>query len=116
MRRSKKAFAAVCAAITAALLNIRAFAAEQTSGGGGRLEGSTAITGTKNMLNDISNALLIIAPIVGVVCVTYFAIRHGAADEMDQKKWKQRIIVAVVSVIVAVLASALISTLVGYYQ
>ena len=46
----------------------------------------------------------------------YFAVRHGAAEEMDQKKWKQRMIVAAVSVVVAVVASALINVLVGYYQ
>ena len=49
-------------------------------------------------------------------CMIYFAVRHGAADEMDQKKWKQRIVVAVVSIVVAVVASALIKVLVSYYQ
>lgn len=108
MKTLKKIVAVIYAAVTMAALNISAFA----SG----LEQSAAVTGTKKLLNDVSNVLLVVAPIAGVVCVTYFAIRHGAADEMDQKKWKQRIVVAVVSVIVAVLASALITTLVGYYQ
>jgi hypothetical protein len=35
---------------------------------------------------------------------------------MDQKKWKQRIIVAAVSIVVAVVASALINVLVSYYK
>ena len=67
-------------------------------------------------LDDLSNVLLVVAPIAGTACVIYFAVRHGAADEMDQKKWKQRIVVAVVSIVVAVVASALIKVLVSYYQ
>ncbi len=103
--------AAIIAAITTAATTLCAFAEE-----GGGIASSTAVTGTKNLLNDISNALLIIAPIIGTVCIIYFAVRHGAADEMDQKKWKQRIVVAAVSIIVAVIASALINVLIGYYQ
>ena len=82
----------------------------------GGLESSKAVTGTTALLNDLSNIMLVVAPIAGTVCIVYFAIRHGAADEMDQKKWKQRIIVAAVSIIVAVVASALINALIGYYQ
>lgn len=67
-------------------------------------------------VDDLSNVLLVVAPIAGTACVIYFAVRHGAADEMDQKKWKQRIVVAVVSIVVAVVASALIKVLVSYYQ
>lgn len=83
---------------------------------GGELASSKAVTGTKALLNDLSNVLLVVAPIAGTACVIYFAVRHGAADEMDQKKWKQRIIVAVVSIVIAVVASALIKVLVSYYQ
>ncbi|MGN0679257.1 MAG: Mbov_0395 family pilin-like conjugal transfer protein [Oscillospiraceae bacterium] len=115
MNKLRKIVTAMTTAILAAGLNLSAYAEAATSGGGG-LSGSVAVTGTMKLLNDASNALLIIAPIAGVVCIIFFSIRHAAADEMDQKKWKQRIVVAAVSVIVAVLASAIISTLVGYYQ
>lgn len=101
-------FAAACGIIT----TLPASAAS----GSGNLSSSIAVTGTQNLLADLSNILLIIAPIVGTACIVYFAIRHGAADEMDQKKWKQRIIVAAVSIVVAVVASALINVLVSYYQ
>lgn len=114
--RLRKTIAAISAAITLAMLNVITFAEAATSGGGGGLAGSVAITGTTKLLNDMSNALIVIAPIVGVVCIMYFSIRHGAADEMDQKKWKQRIAVAAISTIVAVLASAVVSTLIGYYK
>lgn len=83
---------------------------------GGELASSKAVTGTKALLGDLSSILLVVAPLVGTACIIYFAVRHGAADEMDQKKWKQRIIVAAVSIVVAVVASALINVLVSYYQ
>ena len=38
------------------------------------------------------------------------------ADEMDQKKWNNRIVVAVVSCIGAVLGSATLTLILGYYQ
>ncbi len=115
MRKIKNAFTAFSAALTLAILNISAFAAAPGATGGA-LSGSKAVTGTTKLLNDLSNVLLIVAPLVGVVCIIYFAVRHAAADEMDQKKWKQRITVAIVSVVVAILASSLISVLLGYYQ
>jgi len=97
----------IMAMATSAMLAITANAE------GGDLASSKAVTGTKALLDDLSNVLLVVA---GTACVIYFAVRHGAADEMDQKKWKQRIVVAVVSIVVAVVASALIKVLVSYYQ
>ena len=46
----------------------------------------------------------------------YFCIRRSAADEMDQKKWNNRIAVAVVSCVGAVLGSATLNVIIGYYQ
>ena len=108
MKKLKNTAAALTAAVTSAVISVAANAE-------GGLAASKAVTGTKALLNDISNILLVVAPLVGTACV-YFAVRHGAAEEMDQKKWKQRMIVAAVSVVVAVVASALINVLVGYYQ
>ena len=48
--------------------------------------------------------------------IIYFCIRRGMADEMDQKKWNNRIVVAVVSCIGAVLGSATLNLILGYYQ
>mgnify|MGYP000009353660 FL=1 len=109
MKKLKKTAAALTAAVTSAVISVAANAE-------GGLAASKAVTGTKALLNDISNILLVVAPLVGTACIVYFAVRHGAAEEMDQKKWKQRMIVAAVSVVVAVVASALINVLVGYYQ
>ena len=71
--------------------------------------------GTKNLLTDIGKYLLIIAPIAGTVVGVYFFIRRGAADEMDQKKWNDRIKTTIISTIGAVLVSALIILIASYY-
>ncbi len=79
---------------------------------------STLFKGIQKLLNDLSSALLIIAPIVGTVLVVYFLIRKGAAasDEHDQKRWDNAIKTAIISVIGVVTASVLINVLVGYFQ
>ena len=56
------------------------------------------------------------APVVSGLLIIYFCIRRGMADEMDQKKWNNRIVVAVVSCIGAVLGSATLTLILGYYQ
>ena len=53
---------------------------------------------------------------VSGLLIIYFCIRRGMADEMDQKKWNNRIVVAVVSCIGAVLGSATLTLILGYYQ
>ena len=77
---------------------------------------STLVQGSQNLINDITSWLMILAPVVTVLLVIYFCIRRAAADEIDQKKWNNRIMVAVVSCIGAVLASALINIIMGYFQ
>jgi len=113
MQKLKKVVATVSAAITSTMLTVGAYAAQPTTGG--ELASSKAYTGTQSLLNDLSGILLVAAPIVGTACIIYFAIRRSAADEMDQKKWNQRIIIAIVSIIIAVVASSLISVITSYY-
>lgn len=110
MKILKKLASAITAMASSASIAVAANAE------GGDLASSKAVTGTKALLGDLSSILLVVAPLIGTACIIYFAVRHGAADEMDQKKWKQRIIVAAVSIVVAVVASALINVLVSYYQ
>jgi len=59
---------------------------------------------------------MILAPIVGVVLIIYFFIRRSAADEMDKKKWNNRITTAIISVIGAVLTAATLNLIIGYYS
>lgn len=80
------------------------------------ITGSTLFTGTEKLINDVTNWLLIIAPVAAGLLIIYFCIRRSAADEMDQKKWNNRIIVAVVSCVGAVIGSATLNILIGYYK
>ena len=65
---------------------------------------------------DVTTWLMVLAPVVAGLLIIYFCIRRGMADEMDQKKWNNRIVVAVVSCIGAVLGSATLNLILGYYQ
>jgi ABC-type molybdate transport system permease subunit len=77
---------------------------------------SVLATGTKALVSDLTTWLMILAPTVTVLLVVYYLIRKSASDEMDSKKWNSRITVALISCIGAVLASAIVSLLIGYYQ
>ena len=77
---------------------------------------SVLATGTKKLVADLTTWLMILAPTVTVLFVVYYLIRKSASDEMDAKKWNSRITVALISCIGAVLASAIVSLLIGYYQ
>ena len=80
------------------------------------ITGSKLYTGTRRLIADVTNALLVLAPVAAGLLIIYFCIRRSAADEMDQKKWNNRIIVAVVSCIGAVIGSATLNIIIGYYQ
>ena len=77
---------------------------------------SQIVKGTENLINDVTTWLMILAPVVAGLLIIYFCIRRSAADEVDQKKWNNRIVVAVVSCIGAVLGSATLSLILGYYK
>lgn len=76
---------------------------------------SVFATGTKNLIKDIGTYMLILAPISGGVLGVYFFIRRQAADEMDQKKWNDRIKVTIISTLGAVLVSTAIVLIASYY-
>lgn len=76
---------------------------------------SVFATGTQKLFKDIGTWLLILAPISGGVLGVYFFIRRQAADEMDQKKWNDRIKVTILSTLGAVLVSTAIVLIASYY-
>ncbi len=84
--------------------------------GATKIEGSKLATGTQKLIADATTWLMVLAPVVAGLLIIYFCIRRSAADEMDQKKWNSRIIAAIVSCIGAVLGSATLGVIVGYYQ
>ena len=79
------------------------------------VQDSQIVKGTEELIKDLTTWLMILDPIVGVLLIIYFFIRRSAADEMDQKKWNNRITTVIVSVIGAVLASATLSLVISYY-
>ena len=105
----KKLYALLMSLAISTVTAVNAFAA-------GNIADSVAVTGTKKLIDDVTTAALVIAPVIGVVLIVYFCIRRSAADEMDQKKWNNRIATAVVSIIGAVLATSLLNVVVSYYS
>lgn len=82
----------------------------------GDIGNSQIAKGTEKLIQDATTWLMILAPVVAGLLIIYFCIRRSAADEMDQKKWNNRIVVAIVSCIGAVLGSATLNIIIGYYQ
>ena len=77
---------------------------------------SKIVTGTEKLIGDVTTWLMILAPVVAGLLIIYFCIRRSAADEMDTKKWNERITVAVVSCIGAIIGSATLNLIIGYYK
>ena len=106
---SKKLSVAVCVTYIAIMTATPVFAATSVSD-------SKIAKGTEKLIQDVTTWLMVLAPVVAGLLIIYFCIRRSAADEMDQKKWNNRIVVAIVSCIGAVLGSATLNLLIGYYQ
>lgn len=104
----KKACAAVKTLMVAAMTAVPAPAAG--------VNDSNIVKGTEKLIGDVTTWLMILAPVVAGMLIIYFCIRRSAADEMDQKKWNNRIVVAVVSCIGAVLGAATLNLILGYYR
>ncbi|WP_233277394.1 Mbov_0395 family pilin-like conjugal transfer protein [Paenibacillus durus] len=80
------------------------------------IKDSKLASGTEKLIGDVTTWLMILAPVMSGLLIIYFCIRRSAADEMDTKKWNNRIIVAIVSCIGAVLGSATLNIIIGYYK
>lgn len=86
------------------------------TGSGDGINSTALVKGTQKLINDLTNWLLVIAPILTILLVGYYLMRKSAADEMDGKRWDSRVKIAIVCCIGVVVASGLINVLVGYYQ
>lgn len=80
------------------------------------IQDSQIAKGTEKLIQDATSWLMILAPVAAGLLIIYFCVRRSAADEMDQKKWNNRIVAAVVSCIGAVLGSATLNIVIGYYR
>lgn len=82
----------------------------------GGVNDSQIVKGTEKLIGDVTTWLMVLAPVVAGLLIIYFCIRRSAADEMDTKKWNNRIVVAIVSCIGAILGSATLNLIIGYYK
>jgi ABC-type molybdate transport system permease subunit len=103
----------VSAGLLTAFLMIQNSTAVYAAGG---ISDSQIAKGTEKLIQDATTWLMVLAPVVAGLLIIYFCIRRSAADEMDQKKWNNRIVVAIVSCIGAVLGSATLNIIIGYYK
>ncbi|MDL2225560.1 hypothetical protein LJC20_05120 [Eubacteriales bacterium OttesenSCG-928-M02] len=72
--------------------------------------------GIKNLINDVVRWLQILAPVLGGVLLIYFFIRKAAADEMDAKKYNQRISTTLICVVAVEVTTVVVNLIVGYFQ
>lgn len=49
------------------------------------VEDSQIVTGTEQLIGDLTTWLMVLAPVVSGLLIIYFCIRRGMADEMDQR-------------------------------
>ncbi|WP_129721366.1 hypothetical protein [Xylanivirga thermophila] len=95
------------------LIALLAFPVTSNAGG---VENSKVVVGINKLLEDIGRALITISIPAGTVVTTYCFIRRGAADEMDYKKWTNRIQVAIVSTIGAIVAGVIVTVISSYFK
>ena len=79
------------------------------------LQASELFTGTQRLLDDLSSGLLLLAPAVCIFLLVVFSIAKGGSNEMDAVKWGKRQRNVVICLLIAMLASAIIQLLLGYY-
>lgn len=82
----------------------------------GAVQDSKIATGTQNLITDLTNWLLILAPVLTVLLVGYYLLRKSSSDEMDGKRWDSRIKIAIICCVGVIVASGLINLIVGYYR
>lgn len=80
------------------------------------VQDSKIATGTQNLITDLTNWLLILAPVLTVLLVGYYLLRKSSSDEMDGKRWDSRIKVAIICCVGVIVASGVINLIIGYYR
>ena len=80
-----------------------------------KIQSSVVGTGIKALLDDLTAWLPIVAVGVGIVVITFCLIMRGAKDEMEKKKWTDRIGTTVWSTIGAVIGASILNLLLSYF-
>jgi ABC-type molybdate transport system permease subunit len=116
MHKIKKFISAQRKRLTAVMLSAFMMYSASMPASAAGISGSPIVTGTEKLIGDVTTWLMVLAPVVAGLLIIYFCIRRSAADEMDTKKWNNRIVVAIVSCIGAILGSATLNLIIGYYK
>ena len=90
--------------------------AKKEGGGGGSLENDKVVTGGKKLLKD---AITVFQALGGTICglaAIYFFIRKAYADEQDQKIWRNRLAISLISAVGIVTVGGLFQTILSYFQ
>lgn len=113
-KKANKKILAAAVAVTAMLSQLSVYAVDETKD---TIGNSKPVTGTKNLLNDISSALMVIAPILCGVVIVFFLLRMKTATEEHEKaKWKKNAIGAGVTLAIVFSVSSIIAIITNYYK
>lgn len=77
---------------------------------------SILVTGTQKLISDLMNLLIIIAPTLSALLIGYYLLRKANADDMDAKRWDNRIKVTLICCIGVVVVTSLINVIMSYYR
>ena len=80
------------------------------------VQDSKIATGTQNLITDLTNWLLILAPTLTILLVGYYLLRKSSSDDIDGKRWDNWIKIAIICCVGVVVASGLINLIIGYYR
>lgn len=72
--------------------------------------------GTNQMISDIQKFLIITVPSVAGVALLASAGMRAISNEEDKSKWDRRMKQAIIFSVVAILATAIITTVLGYFK
>lgn len=82
----------------------------------GEIKDSKPVRGTMELIDDATVTAMIAAPCISALLCIYCFIRKGGADEMDKKKWSNRINTILYSLAGVFSTSAIINIIAHYYQ
>jgi len=90
--------------------------AKKEGGGGGSLENDKVVTGGKKLLKDATTVFQTLGGTACVLAAIYFFIRKANADEQDQKMWKNRLAISLISAVGIVTVGGIFQTILSYFQ
>lgn len=90
--------------------------AKKEKEGGGSLENDKVVTGGKKLLKDATTVFQTLGGTACVLAAIYFFIRKANADEQDQKIWRNRLAISLISAVGIVTVGGIFQTILSYFQ